>query len=168
MSPKTATLPPTEPAMWRKLLAKVHPDADGDHELFIWTSHVRELVCEGSVAATSTGAEPRSGGPKTSRPDAVPFNPHADFADLTRRARDLAYEVPALYGELLALLHDCEEAYDGPQVGQQRRGATYKQLAAIGHGAGMTKEQRTRWYRIAESVPLSVRHAVHILSRQKG
>ena len=30
MSPRTPTLPPTEPTMWRKLLARTHPDAGGD------------------------------------------------------------------------------------------------------------------------------------------
>jgi hypothetical protein len=31
----------------------------------------------------------------------------------------------------------------------------------------MTKEQRSRWYRVAGSMPLSQRHAGHILSRLK-
>lgn len=37
---RTPTLPPTEPAMWRKLLARAHPDAGGDHELFIWVCNL--------------------------------------------------------------------------------------------------------------------------------
>jgi hypothetical protein len=32
---------------------------------------------------------------------------------------------------------------------------------------GMTKAQRVRWYRIAESIPLSRRCAGHILSQLK-
>jgi hypothetical protein len=32
---------------------------------------------------------------------------------------------------------------------------------------GMTKAERVQWYRIAEAIPLSQRHAGHILSRLK-
>jgi hypothetical protein len=31
----------------------------------------------------------------------------------------------------------------------------------------MTKAERVRWYRVAEEIPLSDRHAAHILSRSK-
>ena len=31
--------------MWRQLLAKVHPDAGGNHELFLFASAVREGIC---------------------------------------------------------------------------------------------------------------------------
>jgi hypothetical protein len=55
----------------------------------------------------------------------------------------------------------------GPLHDQQRCGATYKTLAAIGHMVSMSKAERIRWYRIAETVPLSQRHAGHILSRLK-
>jgi hypothetical protein len=48
---------------------------------------------------------------------------------------------------------------------EQQLGATYKQLAAIGHRVGMTKEERVKWYRIGESVPLSSWHANHILKK---
>jgi hypothetical protein len=49
MTPRTPTLPPTEPTMWRKLLAVAHPDRAGDHELFIWTSSLREMICDGEL-----------------------------------------------------------------------------------------------------------------------
>jgi hypothetical protein len=42
--------------------------------------------------------------------------------------------------------------------------SSYKQLAYIGHLVGMSKTERSGWYRVAESVPLSQRHAGHILS----
>lgn len=31
--------------MWRMLLAKVHPDAGGDHELFLFACALKEGVC---------------------------------------------------------------------------------------------------------------------------
>jgi hypothetical protein len=37
-------------------------------------------------------------------------------------------------------------------------------LALIAHLAGMSTAQRTRWYRIAESMPMSQRHAGHLIS----
>jgi len=33
--------------MWRMLLAKVHPDAGGDHELFLFACALKEGVCGG-------------------------------------------------------------------------------------------------------------------------
>jgi hypothetical protein len=28
--------------MWRRILARAHPDSGGDHELFVWIQNVRE------------------------------------------------------------------------------------------------------------------------------
>lgn len=42
-------------------------------------------------------------------------------------------------------------------------GATYKQLAYIGHLIGMDTEERSRWYEVARQVPLSRSHAGHII-----
>ena len=42
---RTPTLPPDHPGMWRRLISRAHPDAGGDHELFIWTGAVRDVVC---------------------------------------------------------------------------------------------------------------------------
>jgi hypothetical protein len=33
--------------MWRQLLAKLHPDAGGDHELFLFACAVKEGICGG-------------------------------------------------------------------------------------------------------------------------
>jgi hypothetical protein len=49
VSPKTPTLPPNDAAMWRRLLARAHPDAGGAHELFIRTASVRDVVCGGRL-----------------------------------------------------------------------------------------------------------------------
>jgi hypothetical protein len=76
-------------------------------------------------------------------------------------------EVGQLFRGLLLLLRDCRESEELTLSRQQQQGATYKTLAAIGHTVGMDKSQRVRWYRIAERVPLSQRHAGHMLSRLK-
>ncbi len=160
----TPTLPPTDRTMQRKLKALVHPDNRGDHELFIWTANLIEVACSGFQHAREGGQpSPRRYPSTKTDPERVPFPPSADFAALTRRAVALADEVPPPYRSVLLLLRDCV-----PLAGfeeKQGRGASYRQLAAIGHRAGMTKAQRVRWYRIAESVPLSDRHAGHLLGK---
>ncbi len=161
MMPRTPTLPPTEPLMWRKLLARTHPDAGGNHELFIWTRNLQEVVCSQEVRE-----EPPP--PPNEGPARVPFENALSFDDLTRLAISLADTTPAPYDRLLRLLEDCgEEDEDSPLHAQQVQGATYKTLAAIGHASGMDKSERTGWYRVAESVPLTQRHAGHILTRLK-
>jgi hypothetical protein len=174
VSPRTPTLPPTEPAMWRKLLAATHPDRAGDHELFIWTMSLREAVCNGNGTGSGLRHEqPREGSPprgstSSSASETLPFDTAADFDGLTAWAIIFAKDVEPLYGSLLKLLKDCGDSFIGPLYDQQFRGASYKQLAAIAHAAGMSKDQRIGWYRVAEGIPLSMRHAGHILSRLKG
>jgi len=46
---RTPTHPPTDRSMWRRLLARAHPDTGGTHELFIWAGTVREVVCDFSL-----------------------------------------------------------------------------------------------------------------------
>jgi hypothetical protein len=152
---------------WRRLLATVHPDRDhGDHELFVFLTALREHVevCGGELCVES---KPSPSRPSYSPPDDKPRVPYpgpwpgADFEENTRRA--LKLEGP--YCSVLSLLVDCYPlehlAYE------QERGASYKRLAAIAHTWGMSKEKRTGWYRCAESIPLSDRHAGHILSKLK-
>ena len=43
---RTAPIP-NDQRMWRLLLARLHPDAGGDHELFVFASAVKEEVCGG-------------------------------------------------------------------------------------------------------------------------
>lgn len=166
MSPRTPTLPPHEPLMWRKLLARAHPDAGGDHELFVWTSHVREVVCSdgvdyrGRVSYQPPPQRTRAGSERLS------FGwSSLSFGELTVRAMEVGAEAGEPYASLLRLLADCGTAYEGTLAAQQAKGATYKQLAAIGHRAGMDKPQRVCWYRVAEVIPLSQRHAGHILGK---
>jgi hypothetical protein len=37
---------PNDHRMWRLLLARLHPDAGGDHELFVFASTVKNSVCD--------------------------------------------------------------------------------------------------------------------------
>jgi hypothetical protein len=97
----------------------------------------------------------------------VPFDEFADFEVLTDRAVTMADAVAEPYGYLLRQVADCYPVSEGPLYDQQQRGASYKRLAAIGHQVGMSKEERIGWYRVAETIPLSDRHARHILSRLK-
>lgn len=162
---RTPTLPPTDKGMWRKLIARAHPDTGGDHELFIWSRAAMEAICGGLQTERPQWASRQRDKSSATEPDRVPFERGANFADLTRRALELADEVEAPYSRILRMLGDCRPS--PAHETQERRGASYKMLAAIGHKAGMDKRERVRWYRIAETVPLSDRHAGHILSRLK-
>lgn len=162
MSPRALTAPPDDRSMWRRLVARAHPDTGGSEELFVWANHVRTVLCGGEL------------GPEIPRREAstddvarIPFDPSIDFSELTRRALKLAEEVGDGYGALLELLSDCEPPPMQKTGAWALRGASYKRLAAIGHSVGMSKAERGEWYRIAEAVPLSDRHAGHILGRLK-
>lgn len=168
---RTPTLPPDDKKMWRKLKARTHPDAGGDDELFIWTGSVEDLVCSRGLRSRSEpGPSPRPRPepyqqPPSEEPARVPYPPGTDFREATRRAQQRAASQPDGYGQLLALLQDCwplEHLWR-----EQERGASYKRLAAIGHQVGLDKAARVQWYRIAEEIPLSDRHAGHILKRLK-
>jgi hypothetical protein len=159
---RTPTLPTNDKSMWRKVKARAHPDAGGDHELFVWLGSVEELVCSGGERSRP---EPRpSYQPSSEEPARVPYPPETDFQECTRTALKMG-AVGHPYGRVLSLLADCYPlchlAYE------QERGATYKRLAAIAHLWGMTKPERIGWYRVAENIPLSDRHAGHILSHLK-
>lgn len=171
---RTPTLPLDHGGMWRKALARVHPDGGGEHELFIWIQEVRDAMCGGG--RTTTEHHPPRQKPRPEPPlkpriiyedGRVPFPEPVDFEALTTRALAAADEMLPLYTDLMRILEDCEPVEYEPLRDQQRRGATYKQLAAIGHKVGMSKALRVQWYRIAESVPLSCRHAGHVLSKLK-
>ncbi len=161
---RTPTLPPDHPGMWRRLVARTHPDAGGDHELFIWTGALRDAICGGEISG---------GGPDRTPPQAeqdavarVPYPPGTDFEECILEALKVAdSEAGTPYGPVLALLANCRPAPE--QDPEQERGAYYKRLAAIAHLWGMTKEERIGWYRVAEAIPLSDRHAGHILGRLK-
>jgi hypothetical protein len=159
MSPHTLTAPPDDRGMWRRTLARLHPDTGGSHDLFIWAGAVRDVLCGGEL-----GSEiPRRENSTTS--ERIPFDQFAEFELLTDRAVTMAAAVAEPYAYLLRQVADCYPASEGPLRAMQTQGATYKSLAAIGHRVGMAKSERAQWYSIAETVPLSQRHAGHILSK---
>lgn len=156
---------------WRRLKATCHPDAGGDHELFLWIVALEEYVHAnltgfGREAPYSAGQSRRA---DSEQPDRIPFDPHecGDHLALNLRALGIADEVEEPYASLLRLLVDCGAGWSGREQVLERRGATWRSVAAIAHEAGLSYEQRQRWYRIAEYVPLSQKMAGHILSRLK-
>ncbi len=171
MSGRILTAPPTDRSMWRRLLRLAHPDAGGDDALFVWCRHLQEYVAGDAPSGTPRReyGRPRDATPADSPrvPYEAAFDRAASFADLTAQAVALADTVGEPYAALLRLLGDCYDVGEpgGSLYRQQNQGATYKQLAAIGHRVGMGKAERAAWYGIAESVPLSQRHAGHILNR---
>jgi hypothetical protein len=168
---RTATHPPDHRGMWRRLVGRAHPDAGRDHDLFIWAVAVRDVVYSSSLhASVSPKSEvhpSRREASTAATPDRVPFDRFADLEVLTDRAVTMAAAVAEPFGYLLRQVADCHPTDDGPLHDQQRRGTSYKSLAAIGHQVGLSKAERMQWYRIAEAIPLSQRHAGHILSRLK-
>jgi hypothetical protein len=75
--------PPTDRAMWRRLLARLHPDAGGDDELFVWAKSLEELVARLSKAQHDPYA--RLGG-TVKQEGRIPFDPHTDFDRISERA----------------------------------------------------------------------------------
>jgi hypothetical protein len=153
---------------WRRLLATVHPDRDhGDHELFVFLTALREHVegCAGGLRLEPSPS-PRASWSSVVPDDKprIPYPTGVDFEAITRVALRRA-SGNNTYGEVLALLVDCYPVEDLDY--EQERGASYKRLAAIAHTWGMSKAERTGWYRVAEGIPLSDRHAAHILSKLK-
>jgi hypothetical protein len=162
--------PPTDKGMWRRLLKCVHPDssAGGDHDLFIWSRALFEHVSGNQLEEPPDYTRVRRDPPKHHTTGGrIPFDTDLSFADLTHRALWLAEDLEQPYSTLLGLLGDCLEV--GPNDAmlwrQQQQGATYKSLAALAYRAEMSKAQRVRLYRIAESIPLAQRHVGDLLSK---
>ena len=160
--PRALTPAPTDRGMWKKLLRRCHPDGGGDGDLFVWVRALQEHVSCGC-------GEPR---PRieTTTGERVPYSSsynQLQFRFLTTKALYVAEELPEPYAGLLRLLEDCDAApeEDTALYLQQQQGATYKTLAAIAHRAGMSKQQRSRWYEIARDIPMAQRMAGHIIQR---
>jgi hypothetical protein len=84
---------------------------------------------------------------------------------LTLRAVSVGRHAEEPYRSLVALLIECPADERGRAAARQERGATYGQLGRIAHDAGMTRGGRYRWYELACSIPLSEKHASHIIGR---
>jgi hypothetical protein len=91
-------------------------------------------------------------------------SPH-EFDAVTLAALRLARTLPEPYAGVLRLLGGLYAERAGRAWAAQGRGASYKALALIAHKANMSKAERQRWYRIAESIPLAERHASYIIAR---
>ncbi len=130
---------------------------------------VRDVVCSSNLPADAN-PEPtiypsRRRAASTDDRLRVPWEIGDDFEEVTRTALKLG-ALGEPYGRVLSLLADCRSVSHLSH--EQTRGASYKRLAAVAHAWGMTKAERIGWYRVAEDLPLSDRHAGHILGRLKG
>jgi hypothetical protein len=156
--------------MWRRLLAATHPDKGGDSCLFVWVRNLQEHVAGDHVDPPRPEYTPPRGSTTADSPR-VPFEDAFEvagsFDGLTRQAVEMASRVDEPYAGLLRLLSDCRDVGElgGPVYRQQHLGATWKSAAAVAHRAGMTTEQRYRWYEICRAIPASQRHIGHILGR---
>ncbi len=176
MTPRTVPPVPLDDRRMRRLfLARLHEDAGGSHELSLYGQALYEAATERASQGPTCSKCPQDGYSSERgagddgivREDGrVPFPECADFEDLTRRALKLAEEVESIFAKPLRLLHDCLSMEWLAR--EQERGASFKQLASIGYAVGMSGVERGRWYEIAKSVPLSQRHAGHIISKLKG
>jgi hypothetical protein len=182
----------TEKRMWRRLLARAHPDAGGSEELFVWTQAIREELC-GQRSRTAPGftsrvweefvAAQRSRPRTKSRPkkkpkqskrqmNRIPFDTSLSFEELTNRALEIAATLEEPYIELLPLLLEgCELSGFGcdPAFIEEARtvGAYYARLADVGHALRFDGRMRGSLYKFAGRVPLSDLHAVHMINRAR-
>lgn len=171
MSPRTHTKTLDDPRMWKRLVALAHPDRAGDDELFIWARELQQAVADGKLkygsgSASKESATHQGGRAKTSENadenPRVQFTDSASFDELTRKAVKTARD-GGPWADLLRLLVDCEP--DPELDAEQKRGASYKQLAALAHKQGFSKDERVEWYKVAGSIPLSDAHARHMFRR---
>ena len=144
--------------MWRRLLARLRPDAGGDDELFIWAKSLEELVARLSKAQHDPYA--RLGG-TVKQEGRIPFDPHTDFDQISERA--LLFAPRAFgYGGVLHIAGGAKRT----GTAKDHRGATYEQLARIAYRLGIDKHQRNvrkMWYRTVRDVMLSEAHAEQII-----
>ncbi len=103
------------------------------------------------------------------RKQAIEWPPQWASEDLFGRITDLALrgaeECPPRAWWALRYLKDCVPPAEPETDPSARRGATYKQLAYVGHRAGMDAQERAEWYAIAETLGLTQRHVGHIIAR---
>jgi hypothetical protein len=156
--------------MWRRLLRIVHPDTGGAHDLFIWVNALHEHVAGDGVGeprAREPSEPPRHHPPQTERVDFTrAFEEYESHEHLTRTIAALLGEIEEPYASVLKLLSDCYPSVptDATLQRAEHQGASYKQLAYIGHLAGMDGSSRMEFYRVAEAIPLSQRHAGHLIA----
>jgi hypothetical protein len=95
----------------------------------------------------------------------VPFDASANFEILTDKALRTAEREPPYVGRLLRLLADCRLLAE--LAHEQERGAHYDCLDLIADLAGIHDDERLQGYRAAEGIPLTDRHARHLIDKLK-
>jgi hypothetical protein len=156
--------------MWRRLLARLHPDAGGDGELFTFGQAVRERIADSaSPACCDRCPGQASASSATGNGDRIDFkSPTGDPFEHLRMILVVAKDAPEPYRRVLLLLLDCPTEDHGRAFASQAAGATFKQLAYLAHLAGFSDEERRRWYALAEDLSLSARHVSHLISTLKS
>jgi hypothetical protein len=154
--------------MWRKLLSSVQRNENGG--LYEWVRGLHRYVAGDEPEDVRTSAERREPPRHKESGDRVPYKAAFEFGsfeNLTKHALLVAEKLEDPYAGLLRKLEDCYPGApnDHQLQRQQKQGASYKQLAYAGRLVGMDPRQRGRWYKIAESIPLSQRHLGHIIAK---
>jgi hypothetical protein len=128
--------------MWRRLFLRVHPDHGGSADLFVWSKRLYEHASGDRIEETprETRRDPPEHKKTGDRVDYSGAERFDSFEDLTRHAVAMADEEPPVYGDLLTLLRDCYPSVPTNHVLRRSewQGATFKQLAYIGHLANPT------------------------------
>jgi hypothetical protein len=170
---RTVTAAPQDRRYWRRLLRLAHPDSGaGDDDLFVWTNNLRAYVCGDQIEEPPPRAQrappkhPKSG----ERIDFEPaFQIFEDHPTLVAFALEMARsgEMEEPYATLIGMLDDLYPSAPGDVALErsEQAGASFKQLAYIGHLAGFDARQRARWYEIAQETFLSQRCAGHMIAR---
>ena len=184
MSKITTSTSVTDSRMWRRLLARTHPDSGGDHELFVWAQSVRDTVEQGQngpivdlLAHMFRNPPSRPAPQKDSRSKKkpwserrskqhIPFETELSFGELTARALKMAQEFEEPYGRIFSLLEGCgaPSPDDVPEeIEDAEIGAGYAVLADVGRALGLDGRGRVSIYNHAREIPLTQRHARYLL-----
>jgi len=168
--PRSSTPAPLDDrSYWRRLLASVHPDRGGEHELFLFLTALREHV-EG-CSRQRDGIHPAHNRGYHHDKDRVPYDEALGFVDehtmLTHRALSIAETVEEPFCGVLRLLVDYDNIEHGRRALKQCRGATWRQAGYIAHLSGVSKAERQRWHELCCSIPLSEALASHLINRLK-
>jgi hypothetical protein len=119
-----ASRPLDDPTMWRRLLGRLHLDAGGGHEEFVWAQAVREAV------AKHASLPPPAPSPARAPHDRIRYTGRFPrFTAHTEIILTFAPNTPPWAVRLLDLLADCTER----GTADERAGAT---LRHVGHMLG--------------------------------
>ena len=153
--------------MWRKVLGRLHPDAGGSEELFVFGQAVRESVQVALPSAAPARPEPPPPPAPPRRRDRsrIDFETDLPFEVLTARALELAPTFREPYPAIFRLLAGCPPLGEWPEhlADEARAGADYKRLALAGRTLGLDGRGRGGFYKAAAEVPLSDLHARYLL-----